>query len=245
MLFSGERLIIPPFMAKSPKRGPYRKRARPIVDVPAPAPAIAAQPDAPLPFEPAAAVVPPGADVVDSAPTSATAAAESKRNPLDDARHPPKLTLFHNGERFLIERHNDKTIAELRKLAGNTPDLFGAAAGAAAVVEEIPDELVGGLYDAVSGVGAWLLARSGKFSPDQLRVLFLDGEERAAVTPLTKKLLNKYLPAGAGQYADELALCFILYSIFQRKQHQLADSMKGRGDVSNFPRAAAAAAPTE
>lgn len=229
-----------------PKVGRPRKRARPIVDVPAPASntplidaAFARDPGLAEPISAAAA--PPGSDV-DPAPTSAAAAEPSRVNQYDNARHPPKLTLFHNGERFLIERHNDKTIDELRKLASNTPNLFGAGGAAGPVVDDVPDELIAGLYDAVSGVGAWLLARSGKFTADQLRLLFLDTDERAAVMPLTKRLLQKYLPAGAGQYADELALSFILYSIFQHKQHQLVDSMKKtRGDIADFPRAAAAA----
>lgn len=218
-----------------------KKSARPLQDGPRLS-TSSAPADVALPLDDlsAANVVSETPDV--DAPPSTSAPIETRREPSPaEMRHPPKIAVSHDGTRILVSRMRPETLDELRTLYNNTPELHGAGAlPGAPAVEDIPDELVTGIYDGLSAFSAWLLHRSGKFSPEQLQIMFLTSDEHAAVLPVTKKLLQKYLPAGAGKYADECALAFILYGIFSQKQQQLAATMKRPGTVTDFPRGAAA-----
>lgn len=119
-----------------------------------------------------------------------------------------------------------------REVPGATPE------PAAALVD---DAIVGMLYDAISSVGV-TIARAAGYSVDTAALMKIQAEEKAALVPMTNKVLAKYSGV-LGAYQDEIMLSVCLGSILMAKVSAMraAEPMVGGGAVPHKWQAAAGA----
>ena len=95
------------------------------------------------------------------------------------------------------------------------PAPAGSASPAPADALAFDAAILGWLYVAISSVGV-SIARANGARPDVAELARFNAEEKAALVPLTERVLAKYA-AVLGKYQDEAALAMALFAIVSAK----------------------------
>ena len=153
----------------------------------------------------------------------------------------PRLSIptTRDGARIAVDRMQDSVREKLKKVLDD-PELPAAlgltrspAPVAAPKEDEYPASFVEQLYDWIGG-GMALAAKQRGFTKTQASVLEFTPKEVADLTPMTRRLLYKYFPAGLGAYTDEIMLTFTVGGLIAGKIQALNDSTRKPAEVVNI-----------
>ena len=97
--------------------------------------------------------------------------------------------------------------------------------------DQFPPEICGVLYDSLSALMIAIARRAGYAGDEAARALIFTGDEKAALSGRTSKVLNKHLSGAFGKYQDEIMLATLIGTMVSGKVSQL----RKPASVHEFP----------